>query len=56
MRLVKNWVKNAPTLFKTAADETRAAFERLDDTGHLALDESLQLDFCLQCARAMIID
>jgi hypothetical protein len=47
---------NHESIFQSAAQETRDAFERSGCTEKVDLDETLQLDFCTECARAMQLE
>ena len=47
--------KNYKELFDSAAKETRDAFEKTKSSTRALLDDSLQLDFCIECAKAMAV-
>jgi len=46
--------KNHKEIFESAARETREAFERVHSSSKAILDDCLRLDFCSQCAQAML--
>jgi hypothetical protein len=46
--------KNYKEIFDSAARETRDAFEKSKSSTKALLDEALNLDFCSECARAMV--